>query len=247
MKAKTIVITRALGDDGELRHELQEHGYHVIHEPITEIFLRHYARIDIEKALQDEPDAVLITSVHGARSMAMLTELRDVFLLCVGQKTADVATELGFHRVCMAGENVERMIEYISGAYDDDARFLYISGEHISVDLGAALASLGMEVSRVVAYEAIAMDTISDTLTEQLKRGQIDSITFFSARTAEIFLALADAQNLLPYLEKIDAFCLSERVSAIASGAKWKTICSARQPTLASLINSVDNAYTNKG
>ena len=242
MIAKTIVITRALGDDGELRQALQEYGYNVIHEPTTEIFLHHTARAGLELALLDEPDAVLLTSVHGARALALLTELRDVFLLCVGQKTADVAMELGFHRVCMAGENVERMMDYIASAYDDAARFLYVSGAHISVDIGASLASLGMEFSRVVAYEAVAMDAISDTLSEQLRRGQIDAITFFSSRTAEIFLALADEQNLLPYLEKIDAFCLSEKVAAIAAKTNWKSISCAPEPTLVSLVADVNNA-----
>ena len=111
---KIIVVTRALGDEGEMLHLLQDAGYHAIHEPITEIFLEHTARSELANALRSNPDAVLITSAHGARALALLSEVRDIFLLCVGEKTGEIAADLGFTRVCVAGENVDKMLEYIS-------------------------------------------------------------------------------------------------------------------------------------
>lgn len=243
MANETIVITRTLGDEGELRDALQEAGYHVIHEPLTEIFLHDMAQEELANVLIDSPDAVLITSQHGVQSLALLTELRDISLLCVGEKTAEIAENLGFSRVYMAGENVERMIDYILEAYGDDARFLYVSGENISVDLGEILAISGMQVARIVAYEAVAAEALSDTLLEQLKRGQIDAVTFFSSRTAEIFLALAEKHNILENLNKIDSFCLSENVAKMAENANWQKIYSADAPTLNSLIECIKANY----
>jgi uroporphyrinogen-III synthase len=248
---KTIVITRALGDEGELRDALQESAYHIIHEPLTEILLQHTARFDVEQAISDDPNAVLITSQHGITALSLLTENRDVFLLCVGEKTAEIASNLGFLNVSVAGENVDTMIDYITSGYDDDARFLYVSGEHISVDLSEILAISGMQVLRVVVYEAVAALSLSDTLIEQLKRGQIDAISFFSSRTAEIFLMLAKEHNILNNLEKIDAFCLSKNVADAAENAtenaSWRNVYSADEPTLASLLNCVDSVYAIKG
>jgi len=246
MSNETIVITRALGDEGELRDALQESGYHAIHEPLTEIFLRHTARTELANALLEDPNAVLITSQHGVQALAMLTEIRDMFLLCVGEKTAEIAANLGFIHVSMAGGNVDAMLDYIASGYDEDSRLLYVSGENISVDLGEVLAVGGMQVERVVVYEAIAAENLSDTLVEQLKRGQIDAVTFFSPRTVQIFLSLAKKADALAYLQKIDAFCFSENVASAAEYATWRAIYSADKPTLASLLLCVDNAYSHK-
>lgn len=243
VNTRTIVITRPKGDEAVLRDELMERGYHVIHEPLTEIFLRHTARIEVEQALLDEPDAIIITSKHGAQSLALLTELRDMFLLCVGEATANIAIQLGFDRVSVAGGTVEGMIDYILDCYDEDSRFLYISGENISVDLGEALGIRGMSLSRVVTYDAVPAESLSDTLVEQLRRGQIDALTFFSQRTAQIFLSLAEKSDVLATLEKIDAFCLSGAVAATAEIAGWQGIYSPDKATLASFVTCIDNAY----
>jgi uroporphyrinogen-III synthase len=244
--SKTIVITRPRGDEAALRHELLELGHHVIHEPLTEIFLRHTARAEVEHALMADPDAIIITSNHGVQALALLTELRDVFLLCIGEATSFAATELGFTRVTMAGGNIDRMIDYIMSCYDEDARFLYISGEHIRVDLGQALSVHGMQVERVVAYDATACESLSDTLVEQLRRRQIDAFTFFSPRAAQIFINLAGKAGVIDALSRIDAFCLSEAIAETAKTVNWQGVYTADEATLASLIASVDNAYKNK-
>ena len=243
--AKTIVITRPIGDEIILRDELLERGYHVIHEPLTEIFLDHNVRIEVEHALLDEPDAVIITSKHGVQALALLTELRDMFLLCVGEATSDIAVQLGFDRVSVTGETVEHLIDYILDCYDEDSKFLYISGEHINTDLNEALSVRAMQVNRVVVYEATAAEALSDTLVEQLKRGQIDALTFFSTRSAQIFLSLAGKSNILNSLEKINAFCLSETIAGALEDINWQGIYSADKPTLASMVSCIDNVYKN--
>ncbi len=241
--AKTIVITRPLGDEVIFRDELMEGGYHVIHEPLTEIMLLHTARMEVENALYIQPDAVIVTSKHGVQALALLTQMRDMFLLCVGEATANIATQLGFDRVSVAGESVEYLIDYILDCYDEDSHFLYISGEHISIDLSEVLSVRAMQIDRVVVYEAIASEALSDTLVEQLKRGQIDAITFFSGRTAQIFLSLAEKSDISNYLEKIDAFCLSEGVAEELKAVSWRKIYSPDKATLASMVSCVNNRY----
>jgi len=45
--SKTIIVTRAKGDETEITEALQEAGHYVIHEPLTEIFLNHTLRSDM--------------------------------------------------------------------------------------------------------------------------------------------------------------------------------------------------------
>ena len=240
---KTILITRAKGDEHELTEALQELGHAVIHEPLTEIFLDHTIRGHLHQLLLAEPDAVIITSKHALQALALLSDIRDAALLCVGAATAEMAQSLGFIRVELAGGTVEQMLDYIRGGYDEEAKFLYVSGEHIRSDVPAILETFGMRCGRIIAYQAIGAEELSDTLVAQLKRGQIDAVTFFSPRNAEIFAELLTRAGSARASEVMDAICLSDEVAASADTLDWRNIIIAEKPTLASLVDSVDNAY----
>lgn len=242
---KTIVITRPLGDDEIIREELAERGYNVIHEPLTSIVMIHTARMEVENALLNEPNAVIVTSKHGAQALALLTEIRDMFLLCVGEATGNIAKQLGFDRVSITGETVEHLTDYILDCYDEEAEFLYISGEHVSADLDESLRTRGMRLERIVVYEAIASETLSDTLIEQIKRGYINAITFFSARNAQIFLSLSKKAEIIDKLQSIEVFCLSDNIAKTIENKLFNKIYISDKATLASMVNCIDNAYGN--
>ncbi|MDX2074342.1 MAG: uroporphyrinogen-III synthase [Alphaproteobacteria bacterium] len=241
--SKTILVTRSKGDEHELTEALQQLGHFVIHEPLTEIFLNHTIRAEVEQAMREEPDAVLITSKHAAQALALLSDIRDTCILAVGTATMEHAMSLGFSRVYDTGGTLESMLEYIQGGYDDGARFLYVSGEHIRSDLPEILGSFGMSCQRIIAYHALAAESLSDTLIAQLKRGQIDAVTFFSPRNVAIFLDLLKRAGCTPASAALDLFALSEEVANAAQDATWRHIFIARKPTLASLVDSVDNIY----
>lgn len=239
---KTVLITRARGDETELTDALHEHGLNVVHEPLTEILLIHTARQKLEQALACHPNAVLVTSRHGVRALAALTPLRDLAILCVGEATLQVALSLGFTRAVATGQSADAMIEYVLSAYDDDARFVYPSAEHISTDLTAVLAQHGMETARVVVYEAKAIDKLSDTIIEHIKKGHINAVAFMSQRNASIFMELIAQVKLNKQLKKMTACCMSKAIAEILNKSAWRALHSANEPTLASLALCVDNA-----
>jgi len=244
MTGETILITRPKGDEIALTEALQSLGYHVIHEPLQEIFLRHYERQALGKALMDEPDAVILTSRHGAQALALLTELRDLPLLCVGEATEQAAQSQGFTRTSTGGGNVQNLINIILDAYDPGSRFLYASGEQVRTDISAALIAEGMQAERFILYEAIASEQLSDTLTAQLRRGQIDAATFLSQRAARIFIDLLDRADLSPAMAPMQAFALGEAIAEPLESGDWRGIHISDEATLASLVECVDNAFT---
>ena len=238
---KTVVITRAKGDETTLTEALQERGLRTIHEALTEIFLNHTVRHELEEAVLREPDAVIATSRHGVRALATLTDLRDAPVLCVGEATCDTALSAGFTRAVLAGGTVDDLLAYLADAYDSDARFLYVSAKHVRHDLEQLLQGYGMQVQRVVAYEAVAAEALSDTLAEQLKRGQIDAATFLSRRSAETFIKLLAKTGSRDALPGLTAFALSETIAEPLRALPWQSVHVAAKPTLASLADCVDN------
>lgn len=237
----SILITRPKGDEIELTEMLHAQDYRVIHEPLTEVLLRHDVRHQVTQALMNEPDAVIVTSRHGVQALALLSELRDVFVLCVGEATAATAQSLGFDHVSAASGNVASLINYIRQGYDEGSRFVYISGDHVRTDLTEALPEMNIE--RIVGYETVPADSFSDTLAEQLRRGQIHGVTLLSQRSAMVFLMLLTKANLRETTSSIRAICLSESVAEPLAAHSWRGIHIAQEATLASLAQCVDNAF----
>lgn len=241
MTQETILITRPIGDESALTELLHAHDYRVIHEPLMQIVLNHTQRHALEQALYDEPDACILTSRHGVQALAALSALRDVPLVCVGESTARMAESLGFTRTAIAGGNVNRLVEYITDAYDEGSRLLYLSGEEVRVDLETVLSQ--MQVERLVLYEAVAATQLSDTLVEQLRRQQIDAVTLLSARTAAIFAQLLEAANASPSARHLHAIVLSAAIAEPIIALPWKGVHITDEATLASLIETVDNVF----
>lgn len=240
---RTILITRPLGDEGTLAEQLHELGHYVIHEPLTAIMLEHTSRMQVERALIQDPNAVILTSRHGAHALAALTELRDLLIVCVGETTAAVAQSHGFTHVSVAGGNVDKLIEFLIHTYDEGSQFVYISGQHIRVDLGEALAPHDMYVERIPVYDAQAATSLADTVVEQVRRGQIDGICLLSPRASQIFLRLSEQAGISEAARGLHAFCISEAAAAPLRAKGWSHIYTASEPTLASLVNCIDNAF----
>jgi uroporphyrinogen-III synthase len=244
---KTILITRPQGDEHGLVSTLQSSGYHIIHEPLMEIMLRHHERYNVHRALMEEPDAILVTSRHGVKALAILTEIRDPFVICVGEATARAAESAGFLRTSTAGGSARQLMEHVLSCYDESSRFVYISGDHVNTDLGEELGQAGMRVERIIAYEANAAETLSDTLVEQLRRKQVDGVTFLSQRTARIFMSLLEQQDLTDSTEGMHAFCMSQAVADTLERWPWQGIHVAQNATLASIVKSIDNVFLTNG
>lgn len=240
----TVAVTRPRDSEDELTELLHARGYGVIHEPLSRIILNHTAQTALMRAIAAEPDAVLATSRHGVHALAALCPSRDLSLLCVGEATARAAESAGFTRIAAAGGTVRQMLEYILASYDAGSRMLYVSGEHVRMDLADALEDKGFPTQRVALYEAPAAEAFSSGFVEYLKHGNVDAVTFLSPRAAEIFTALIRQARLESSLAGLAACALSEAVAEPLVHGDWKKICIAGKPTLASLVACVDNTLS---
>jgi uroporphyrinogen-III synthase len=246
MSAKTIVITRPSAEKDALTALLHTRGHHVICEPVTHIALRVSAQPALEQALATHPDAVIVTSRNAVEAFAAFTEFRDMVLLCVGPATGRAAHAHGFDRVFIAGGTVKHLVRHIISAYDRDSRFLYVSAEHVRMNLVAALGRHGMHVDRVVVYEAVAEPQLSDTFAEQMRRGKIDAVTFLSQRSAQVFEQLADKAGVKENLKKIHACCMSKTIAAGLDSKLWKQVHVPRSTTFTAFAESIDAAFTRR-
>jgi uroporphyrinogen-III synthase len=107
-------------------------------------------------------------------------------------------------------------------------KLVHISGAHAAGDLVGALAAIGFNTERRIAYQARAASTLPETLKDPL-----DLVLFHSARAAENFIALA-----APGAEHLIAACLSPAVAEAASATRWVRVVVALRPREDALLDA---------
>jgi uroporphyrinogen-III synthase len=205
-----ILVTRPRDDAEAFAARLRALGYTTIIEPLIDIEFLDGPPIDLTGV-----QALVFTSANGARAAARRTRERSIPVVAVGPSTAEQARALGFASVSQSdGEGVEGLSRYVRAMLDPSGGVLvHATGTVTAGDLKASLAPAGFAVRTERLYEARAADRLSGALCAELAAGAVDTVTFFSPRTAALFAALADAEGLAPACRGITALALSGAVA----------------------------------
>lgn len=230
-----LLLTRPHEDSERLARLSQIQGYDPIIEPLlTPIYLED--KIVVPGHLQ----SVLITSKQALKSLTRLPEFpvfQKIELICAGEKTAELAQEVGIQKVFVAGEAVDQMMTWIK-----DNRtlargpFLYLHGDVVTKDIRTHLEESGYQVLTQKIYEMVEAQTFSSQTLDLIQRKIFHGITFFSPRTARIFVSMAHKFKLETCFSKTYAFCLSSAVAQEIEVFSWQGIEIAKSPTEAALM-----------
>ena len=188
--------------------------------------------------------ALIFTSANGVRAFAACSRRRDLPAYAVGAGTGAALQQSGFVDIRSSDGNAKELAGLIGETVPRGARLLHLSGRAIAQDLKALLASSGIEADRVILYDAVPANRLSQGLVASLYARTIEYVLFFSPRTAGIFGTLAVQQGLSDAVRYSSALCLSPAVAEIAARLPWRHIGTARQPTTEALIQLL--AHDNK-
>ncbi len=182
---------------------------------------------------------VLMSSANAARAVAAHPRKGALFalpLLAVGDRTAEAAREAGFTDVTSAGGDATDLARAAAARFAGcKAPLLYLAGEDRARDLPAALGEL--RVRTVVVYRAIKAERLPSAVQAALAAGRLDGVLHYSRRSAETYLALADAAGLRAKALVPLHYCLSARIAAALAGARDVRIAAEpREPALLRLI-----------
>jgi len=152
----------------------------------------------------------------------------------VGMRTADSLRRAGFTDVRGAPGDAEALADFI-GETLDRGPLLHVCAKEVARDLDALLPP-AIVVDSLALYEAVSAETFSQPLVDALYACTIDSVLFFSVRTAATFGTLATKLGLAEMTTTISALCLSKQVAAEAARLPWRTVMAAPEPTTQSLV-----------
>lgn len=246
-----ILLTRPLEESRELSEVLEKRGYKIALAPMLEIVPLPFT---LPEPVENF-DALIFTSASAVRVFAATGSFRtSPKLYAVGPQTAQAARDLGFHNMEIAEGDSASLARCMAGHNDSNdprmtRRMLHLHGEDVAADIGQTLEKHNIFITSIVCYSARAAQALPPETIALLHARRIDSILFFSARTARIFLTLAAAANCIETLSSVRALCLSYRVVESLETAPWRDIEIAGTPDrggmLALLPNRTTGAFAN--
>jgi uroporphyrinogen-III synthase len=229
-----VLITRPRGDAEVLAKQLHALGHTTLIEPLIDV-----AFAGGPPLAMNGVQALLLTSANGARAAARRITERHIQVVAVGPATAAEATALGFVRVTQStGEGVDALAKTVRDSLKPAAGTLvHVTGTTTAGDLKSALAPAGFTVRAEQLYEARAATAFSNALTGELTAGRINAATFFSPRTAGIFVTLIQTAEHDANCATVTALALSENVGAPLRALHFRRILVATQPNTAALLD----------
>jgi uroporphyrinogen-III synthase len=118
-------------------------------------------------------------------------------------------------------------------------QFIYATGNVQSGNLESRLIDIGYNIVKYTLYEAIATQTLTQTLQNLFRNRDITLAIFFSPRTADIFLNLVKKYNLYDYYSSLTLGCLSKTIANKFSSHPCKKIITSQYPDTDSLVSSL--------
>ncbi len=204
-----VVITRSLeqGQRFVSSFKAEEQG-NFFFEPLLKI--KNY---EIHLPVPNSSDIAVVTSTNAVFCLEKRKDWHGLDYCCVGESVAHSLRDLGVASIVLTTPTAQGLCEAIGAHYGTEKkRFLYLHGHDVAYDMEHSLEALGHNVKLYETYEAAAKTRFTDVFLDDLKQEKISSITFFSRRTAEIFVKLVCEHDILAHLDGIKALCISDGV-----------------------------------
>lgn len=202
--SRFIVITRAKEKQDKLYNIPIKH----IYMPCLEIKYHDFT----QKIKGDE--IIIISSKNGIKSaIASLNKLQTV--VTVGKASEEYVKSLGFINVFSAQGTAKSIVETIKKVYrrQENHQFVYLSAAEISYPIDEELSKDGYKVKRIVTYESQAVQEIDASIIKLFVGGIVTDMLFYSVKTADSFMNIAQKYHIQQYLSTANAFTISKNIT----------------------------------
>jgi len=221
---KTFLITRPNTESKATANKLEMMGHRAVFAPMLNID-------PISFEIPDETRSLIITSKNGARfGLANIGEKsRPIF--AVGEQTAAVVRDMGFTNITVGPGTARKLVPLLLECGITQKRdYAHLCGNDVAYNICSVLKEEGIDATQVVTYQTTPNRSFSPAIEEAMDMGEIDAVLFYSPRTATIFEEAISETGHHDWLSKLDAYCLSPRVSDELIGP-WRSVQYAILPT----------------
>lgn len=222
----SLWVSRTSPDNEETANALRMAGYNAVAVPVL--------RVEglSTKALADQPDAIVFTSMNGVRHHFLSQVSLDIPVFAVGDRTAQSAVEAGFTQVFSAAGNVSDLERLIVESLPPGSRLLHLSARRPAGDLTGNLHRRGYLAMRIAVYETCEI-AIAQLLAALPAMDRIGGILIHSPRAARVVRRCLD-QSFKPFDGVV--YCISEAAAAPFVEMQRINVCIAERPDEASML-----------
>ena len=246
---KRIIVTRARTQASGLTKTLADLGALCLEAPSIKIVEPDDYR-PMDQAIAGLPgyDWIVFTSVNGVESFfrRLFEKGRDARRLCsiktacIGPATERKLREYGVLTDILPEKYVaESVVEAFKGQDMDGKRVLIPRAMEARTVLPDELRNMGAQVDEVTAYKTVEERDQADAITEQLREGDIDMVTFTSSSTVTNFMNLLPADDAVKLMEKVTVACIGPVTAETAEKLGLKVGISAETYTIPGLVDAI--------
>ncbi|MBA2343665.1 MAG: uroporphyrinogen-III C-methyltransferase [Rubrobacter sp.] len=246
---RSVVVTRARAQAGELSAKLEGLGAEVVEFPTIEIAPPgDFGPLDDAIRELDSFDWLIFTSVNGVdafverlrhHGLDLRAVSRETRIAAIGPATAERIEALGLRvDVVPAEYRAEPLLEEIAGESLAGKRILIPRAKVAREVLPERLREAGADVVVPPAYESRPSAEGKEDVAWRLERGGVDCVTFTASSTVENFVRAfgADAARLLTDTRVV---CIGPITADTAREHSIRVDAEAREYTIPGLIEAV--------
>ncbi|MBF0588889.1 MAG: uroporphyrinogen-III synthase [Magnetococcales bacterium] len=192
LTGRVILITRPQPGNDATAHRVRQLGGEALQMPVLTIHPPKNPE-PLQRAMNnlDRFDGVVITSANGARALLAHPPcpMDAPTLYAVGKKSAAPLEQAGYKVMLPPhAADAEVLAKALINVPNSPRRLLILQAEIGRDNLIQHLTKAGRTVTRVVAYRAKPLETITPLVMQALEKGHLDAVLFFSSRSAESFI-----------------------------------------------------------
>lgn len=226
-----VLITRPEDSAAETAYALNQKGYLSFCEPFLEVVFH-----DVELPDMQPYDALVFTSANAVQAFILKNDQRDMIAYCVGEQTLIAVRQAGFKKYKSAQGKVSDLIEMIKNEPIKD-KILYVRAR----DIVQPFTVEGKDVEEITLYHTEKTKEISQNCLDLMKAGAFSSVLFYSARTAQIFVELAEKHGIKECLKQCKALCLGDSMIEYVTNLQWKNVAVAKTPDREGMLQLLEN------
>ena len=227
----TIWVTRTSPDNEKTAGALRQLGFDALAVPVL--------RVDglPAKALDEQPDAIVFTSVNGVRHHSICSTLLDIPVVAVGDRTARSAALAGYTQVVSADGDVSALERLIVQSLPTGSRLLHLSAQRPAGDLTGTLHRMGYSAKRIAVYETHE-NAVTGLLASLPGLQRVGGILIHSPRAGRVVRCCLDESE-----RRFDGviYCISDAAAAPFVGMEGIDIRVAARPDEASMLALIGN------
>ena len=216
----TLWITRTSPDNEKTADALRRLGFNGLAVPVLQV------EGLPAKALDEQPDAIVFTSVNGVRHHSICPALLDIPVFAVGDRTAQSAALAGYTQVVSADGDVSDLERLIVQSLRPDSRLLHLSAQRPAGDLTGNLRRKGYLAIRMAVYET-RETAVTDLLACLPGLERIGGILIHSPRAGRVVRCCL---NQSPRRFDGVVYCISDAAAAPLVGMEGIDIRVAARP-----------------